>query len=373
MHSNRREMMAGLAALAALPGVAKAQAPAFDYSKAIIIDGLGGPDDPAADKTGEVMLSKDARAGLLASGITAFNVTVGDVGNEPTNWDATISNIGHFGLIIAANPGLFVNALSAADIRAAKAAGRIALVYGTQDTALVGTDLDRLATLKGLGVRIVQLTYNRRNLSGDGSLEPANGGLSKLGRATIERIEAEKLLLDLSHGGQRTIAEAIAAAKRPMTISHTGARALTDNPRNVWDAEMKACADKGGVVGIYFMPFLVPNSKPQPADVVRHLVHAVNVCGEDHVGIGTDGGNTVRIVDAAMRKQMAEINKERQARGIAAPGEGPDVVTWVSGLDGPPRFRVLAGMLEKQGWTASRIEKVLGGNVLRLYGDAWGG
>jgi membrane dipeptidase len=369
MHATRREMLAGMAALAAAPAWAQT---GFDYAKAIVIDGLGGPDDPAAAKDA-VLLTPRGRSELLASGISAFNVTVSDVGNQRSNWDTTIGNIGHFGRMIAANPDVFVPGRSAADIRAAKAAGRIALVFGTQDTAMVGLDLDRLATLKGLGVRVVQLTYNLRNLSGDGALEPANSGLSKLGRATIERIEAEKLLLDLSHGGQRTIAEAIAAAKRPMTISHTGARALNDNPRNVWDAEMKACADKGGVVGIYFMPFLVPSSKPVPADVVRHLVHAVNVCGEDHVGIGTDGGNSVRVVDAEQKKRMAEIHEERTARGIAAPGEGPDVVTWVSGLDGPMRFKTLAGLLEKQGWTSARIEKVLGANVLRLYGDAWGG
>jgi membrane dipeptidase len=369
MQATRREILAGLAALAAAPALAQGK---FDYAKAIVIDGLGGPDDPAAEKDA-VVLTPQGRAELLASGISAFNITVGDVGNERANWDNSIANIGHFGRTIAANPDVFVPGRSAADIRAAKANGRIALVYGTQDTAMVGLDLDRLETLNGLGVRIVQLTYNLRNLSGDGSLEPANSGLSKLGRATIERIEKEKMLLDLSHGGQRTIAEAIAAAKRPMTISHTGARALNDNPRNIWDAEMKACADKGGVVGIYFMPFLVANSKPKPADVVRHLVHAVNVAGEDHVGIGTDGGNALRVVDAEMKKRMIEINNERQARGIAAPGEGPDVVTWVAGVDGPMRFKILAGLLEKEGWTATRIEKVLGANVLRLYGEVWGG
>ena len=154
----------------------------------------------------------------------------------------------------------------------------------------MGTELDRLAVLKGLGVRIVQLTYNLRNLSGDGSLEPANAGLSKLGRATIARIEKERMLVDFSHGGQRTVAEGLAATTRPPIISHTGCRALNDNPRNTWDAEMKACADRGGVVGIYWMPFLVANSRPTGADLVRHMEHARNVCGEDHVGIGTDGG-----------------------------------------------------------------------------------
>jgi membrane dipeptidase len=192
-------------------------------------------------------------------------------------------------------------------------------------------------------------------------------------RATQHRIEAEHQLLDLSHGGARTIAEAIAAAKRPPIISHTGCRSLHDNPRNVWDSELKALADKGGVVGIYWMPFLVANSRAMAADLVRHMTHAVNVCGEDHVGIGTDGGNAIRVVDADMKQRMIEIHKERTARGIAAPGEGPDVVTWIPGLDGPMRFRTLADLLGNQGWTATRIEKIIGGNVLRLYGEVWGG
>jgi membrane dipeptidase len=363
-------MLAGMAALAALPAIARAQAP-VDFGKMIVIDGLGGPDDPDG-KEDDPRLSPRGKAELLASGITAFQVTVGEVGNEPTNWNASIGNVAYFGQLIDANPDVFVAGRSAAAIRAAKASGRIALVYGTQDTAMVGLDLDRLSVLKGLGVRVVQLTYNLRNLSGDGALEPVNSGLSKLGRATIARIETEKLLLDLSHGGQKTIAEAIAAATRPMTISHTGCRSLHDNPRNVWDAEMKAVADKGGVVGMYFMPFLVANSKPVPADLVRHLVHAVNVCGEDHVGIGTDGGNSKQVIDKATLERQAKFYKERSERGIAAPGEGPDVLNWIPGLDGPARFRTLADLLAREGWPAAKIEKILGGNVLRLYGDVWG-
>src|SRR5262249_56901974 len=105
----------------------------------------------------------------------------------------------------------------------------------------------------------VQLTYNLQNLAGDGSLEPTNGGISNLGRDTIRRIESEKLLLDLAHGGARTIDEATAFAKRPLVISHTGARALIDHPRNVSDTAIKAVADKGGVVCGYFMPYLKPD------------------------------------------------------------------------------------------------------------------
>ena len=106
-------------------------------------------------------------------------------------------------------------------------------------------------------------------MRGDGSLEPRNSGITKLGRDTIRRIEAEKLLLDLAHGGARTMAEATAFAKRPLVISHTGARALTDHPRNIADATIRAVADKGGVVGVYFMPYLTPDSHPTGADAAR--------------------------------------------------------------------------------------------------------
>ena len=99
--------------------------------------------------------------------------------------------------ILNANPDRLLLVRSAADILKAKREKKFAVVLGTQDTSMVGPELDRLAQMKKDGVMTVQLTYNNRNLAGDGALEPANAGLSKLGRATIERIEAEKLLLDL--------------------------------------------------------------------------------------------------------------------------------------------------------------------------------
>jgi membrane dipeptidase len=378
MAANRREFIAGMTTMAASAGAARAAASSARattpsaYDRAIVIDGLGGIDDPDG-KDGDFVLTPRGLAQIRQSGVTAWQVTVGEVGNEPANWDMTINNIGSYGSVADANPGALVLARTAADIRAAKVAGKAALVFGTQDTAMVGTQLDRIGLLRGLGVRVVQLTYNLRNLSGDGALEPANSGLSKLGRATIERIESEKLLLDLSHGGQRTIAEAIAAAKRPMTISHTGCRSLHDNPRNVWDAELKAMADKGGVVGIYWMPFLVPGSKPVAADLVRHMRHAVDVCGEDHVSIGTDGMLSKTIIDDKSRANQAKFFKDRTARGISAPGEGPDIFNIIPDLDSHLRFRMLAEALARDGWPWSRIEKILGGNILRLYAEAWGG
>jgi membrane dipeptidase len=158
-----------------------------------------------------------------------------------------------------------------------------------------------------------------------------------------------------------------------MTISHTGCRSLHDNPRSVWDAELKALADKGGVVGIYWMPFLVPNSRPTAADLVRHMRHAVDVCGEDHVAIGTDGLIGKTIIDDAARARQKAFFDDRKARGIAAPGEGADIFNIVAELDSPLRYRMLADALQRDGWPTARIEKVMGANLLRLYRETWGG
>lgn len=375
MTTTRREMLAAGGALTLSFGTRAVAAVGFDgarYDRAIVIDGLGAFDDPYG-KPEDIRMSPRGAEELRRSGVTALQMTVSEVGNDPDALDKTTRTIASLDQAIADNPDLFLLARSAADIRAAKAGGRVAIVYGTQDTSLVGNQLDRLEMLKGLGVRVVQLTYNLRNLSGDGALEPGNAGLSKLGRATIAAIERQRLLLDLAHGGQRTIAEAIAAATRPPTISHTGCRGLHDNPRNVWDAELKALADKGGVVGIYWMPFLVPSGRPSGADLIRHMTHAVNICGEDHVAIGTDGILGRTIIDDKARAAQKKFFEDRTARGIAAPGEGPDVFNIVADYDGPMRFRSLADGLAGAGWPAGRIEKVLGGNLLRLYGEAWGG
>jgi len=341
------------------------------YDGAVVIDGCAGWDDPYGDPN-EVRFTSRAIAEARESGETACTLTINKAGNDPDVWDVSIRKIAEVDEMISVNSDVMLKATAVADIHRAKAEKKIAAFYHVQDTALVGSDLDRVAVLKGLGVRIMQLTYNIRNLSGDGGLEPDNAGLSRLGHATIARIEQEKLLLDLSHAGPRTTAEAIAAATRPMTISHTGCRALNDNPRSVWDSELKACADKGGVVGIYWMPFLVANRPPTSADLLRHMSHALSVCGEDHVAIGTDGLLLKTKINDEILASRKKRYEQRVAQGIAAPGEGPDVFNILVDWDTHMRFRLLAVGLAAAGWNARQIEKVLGGNLMRLYAETWG-
>jgi membrane dipeptidase len=372
MPVTRRAVLAAALAAPAAAAIAKPQlAPGKPYRSMLVIDGLGGISDPYSPD-GELKLSPRAIAEMKASGVSAINATVNAVGNAPSVWDDTLETIAFYEKVIAANPATLMAVRSLADFSLAKAQGKLGIYYGTQDTSLIGTQLDRLAVLKAKGVRQVQLTYNLRNLSGDGALEPANAGLSRLGLATIEAIEAQRLVLDLSHGGARTMAEAAAAAKASPMISHTGCRALHDHPRNTADETMRAVAGKGGCVGIYFMPFLAPGSKPTGEQLIDHIVHAANVCGEDHVSIGTDGAVLPIVIDDKTRAAAKADYEARSKAGFAAPGEGPDVFTVVMDYNSIDKFERLAGALAKRGWTSRQVEKLLGGNLVRLYASVWG-
>lgn len=317
---------------------------------------------------GPLNLTPRAIADARASGLTACNVTVG-VGGAP--WDDVIRRFAWCEREFEAHPDAFLKITREAHLREAKAQGKMGIIYCVQGLSFIGEDLDRLDTLHGLGLRIGQLTYNLRAVTGDGCLEPGNAGLSRFGRMVIERVEKLRMVLDLSHGGRQTIAEAVAVAKQPL-ITHTGCAAINEHPRNVPDDVLRAVAQKGGVVGIYFMPFLRSSGQPQVDDVLRHIEHAVNVAGEDHVGIGSDGTIGAITIDDAYRKAHAEFVARRRKLGIAAPGEAEDVFNFVPELNEPRRMERLAELLARRGFTERRVLKILGGNFARAFGEVWG-
>jgi membrane dipeptidase len=375
---DRREFLAATfaAALSAAPA-ARAAAPkrGFSeqaYAKAIVIDALGGPGGFEPDWPEDAGLSPTALADVKASGVTAVNLTVSSVGNGPGMFEETVTTIGSVEGEIAKRSDYFLKVLTSRDLTAAKTSGRMGLIYGFQDASPLEGQLDRLKVFHSFGLRIVQPCYNRRNLMGDGCLEPANGGLSTLGHELIGAINELKILLDLSHAGARTQSEGIAASKAPMAITHTGCRALVDVPRNTHDSELKALAERGGVVGIYFMPFLRASGQPHADDLIRHLEHAVNVCGEDHVGLGTDGGISGIKLDAKYAEFQRKFFEDRAKAGIAAPGEAADVFNLVPEYNDARRFFTLANDLNDRGWPAKRVERILGANFARLFGEVWG-
>jgi membrane dipeptidase len=362
---NRWSFAAGAA------GAASAAYPRSRYDRAIVIDALGGLGEFNPDAPADAPLSGRALADARESGVTVINFTINDVGNGPNKFMAAVKNIAELEHELTLHPDALMKILRGSDIQTAKTSKRLGIVYGCQDTTMLEADLKNLSVFRDLGVRIVQPTYNIRNLMGDGCIETADGGLSKMGYDFVAEMNRLKLLLDLSHAGPRTIAEGISASKAPMAITHTGCRSLVDLPRNTRDSELRALADRGGVVGIYFMPFLRESGQPHAEDLIRHIEHAANICGEDHVGLGTDGSiSGVPLTDAYRAYFRKEVEARKKA-GYGAPGENADVLTIVPEYNDPLRFDRLANDLANRGWSSTRIDKLLGANFARLFAEVW--
>jgi membrane dipeptidase len=315
----------------------------------------------------------DARslADARSAGLSAVNVTLGHVAGTADAFCETVRDITGWNAFIAQHPESLRRVLGVADISAASEAGQVGVIYGFQNTEMLGREVERVRLFAKMGVRVIQLTYNGRNAVGDGATVADDQGLSRFGADVLERLQAEGVLVDLSHSSEKTCLDALGLARRPVAITHAGCRAVADHPRNKSDAELRVLAAKGGVVGLYFMPYLRLAGQPMAADLVAHLEHAIDVCGEDHVGLGTDGGTTSHDDMTAYRRQLEDEIAQRRALGIGAPGETADVTTFLPDLCGPTQFQRLADLLAARGHAASRIEKILGGNFRRVMSEAW--
>ncbi len=331
------------------------------YQQSFVIDSSG----EAADFDDGFPLSEKSLKAVSESGLTAINWTV----SMPT-FEATVPYIAYVQQIAETYPQ-FLLVRKQADLAIAKKDKKLGLIMAFQHPQPFDSDLDRITTFRHLGVRIMQLTYNRRGLLGDGSLEPDNAGLSKSGHEAIALMNAQGVGVDLSHCGHKTTAEGIAASTKPPLITHTGCNAVHEHPRNKYDSELKALADKGGVVGIYLMPYLggAPN-QPSKELVMQHIEHALKVCGEDHVGIGTDGGIEKVELTPEQEKAFKDDVAHRKAAGVSAPEE--DRYPYVPDFNGPRKFEMIATELQKRGYKSATIEKVLGGNWYRVFGEIWG-
>jgi membrane dipeptidase len=374
---SRRDFAAAAASAAALaltPRRLRAAVPApWDrYANAIVIDNLATPGPFNIPSMYARPWSSQMIENARVSGITAVNVTLSGGGaTGAAAFESTVRHLAFMERELDAHGDVLCAVRSVADIARAKETKRVGLIAGFQDTTMLETDLSRLTLFHDLGVRIVQLTYNVRNVVGDGCLEPGNAGLSSFGKQVVARMNELGMLVDTSHCGRRTTLEAIALSTKPVAATHSGCAALADVPRNKTDEQLRALAAKGGVIGIYTMPFLRMSGQPGADDFVRHIEHAINVCGEDHVGIGTDNSITPLELTPEFRAEHAGFVRERRRQGIGAPGEDENVFNYVPEFNTPRRMERMADALAARGHTTTRIEKVLGLNWLRLFRETW--
>ena len=313
-------------------------------------------------------LDEKTKGQIRATGLSAVKVSLG---GTTGSYAQVLHQLEQYENGVAENADVYLPVNKVDDIDHAYETRRIGVIKSFEAATMHDGLVDRIAEFARRGVKIMQLGYNNSSPFGAGAMtntEPF--GLTALGREAISAMEASGVLLDLSHAHKQTSMEAIAAATQPVALTHAGCDAIHPHPRNKSDEELKAVADNGGVVGLYELSYLTPSLAQTPLSAyLSHLQHAINICGEDHVGIGSDALLWAFDTSPESKAQWDAVTASRKAKGVAAPGEGP--MPFVVGLNGPQRMHVIADELLSLGMRPSAIDKIMGLNFRRVFADAW--
>jgi membrane dipeptidase len=299
------------------------------------------------------------------SGVTALKSTLGGAAGD---FAAAVADIAAAEQLMEKRSDLFLKVRTHDDFDRARKEQKLGVIYSFESANMLEDKIERVELFRQLGVRVMQLTYNRKTPFGIGCLDGETDGLTELGRKAIAKMNELGVALDLSHSNTQTTADGIAASTKPSLITHAGCRAVFMHPRNKEDRELKALADKGGVVGIYMLPYIAASPKqPMLDDYLQHLEHALKVCGEDHVGVGSDVP-FFRVDDSDL-EEMKKAAEKRKTDDIAAPGE--DRPTYIPDLNTPRKMELIADSLLKRGHKSAVVEKILGNNFKRVFGEIW--
>lgn len=299
-------------------------------------------------------------ARLHAAGVHYVSLNVGmDLNPLPQ----ILSVLAGFRARIAAQPGQFRLVTSAAQIRAAAAAGVLALGFDLEGALPLLEQPDMPALYRDLGVRQIHFAYNRNNNLADGCHD-SERGLTPLGRRMVAAVNQAGLLMDCSHTGRRCSLEIMAASAAPVVFSHSNPLALVEHGRNISDEQIRACAATGGVVCVSGVSAFLGTDTPNADDVARHAAHVANLVGASHAGIGLDISFPDPALDdtppGAYDPDYWWPKSAGYSRALANIAYTP-VQTW----------QALPGALHKLGMNADEVAAVLGGNMLRVAGQVW--
>ena len=248
------------------------------------------------------------------------------------------------------------------DIGRAKSDDKLGVLFQFQNITPLGGELDLLDSYQRLGVRIIQICYNRRNYAGDGCLETEDAGLSSFGQALIREMGQTGMVIDLSHVGHRTSLEALELATTPPVFSHSNARRICDHRRNLHDDQIQAVAARGGLVGINAFPaFVKATMRPSIDHIMEHIDYLVELVGAEYVGLGLD----------FFVGSQAEY-QEMTRRGLWSPSDYPPwPYAYPTGLEDAGRLPNLTAALRDRGYPEEAVLVILGGNWIRVFRDCW--
>lgn len=255
------------------------------------------------------------------------------------------------------------------DIKKAFAEGKLALVPVIEGAAPIENELDRIDIFYGFGVRLMGITYSESNGLGSGLKEPRDGGLTTFGRQAVERMNKVGMAIDCSHVGIETTKDVITYSKKPIFMSHVGAKSLWDSKRLAPDDVLKACAAKGGVIGIEAAPHTTITQKTTSHSIdsfMEHFEYVKELVGIDHVAFGPDTlyGDHVGLHHA--------FAAHLSTKGTQGDQSAYQEVSYVKGIENPTEgSKNTLRYLVKQGYSDEDIAKVMGGNIMRVLDEVW--
>jgi membrane dipeptidase len=296
------------------------------------------------------------------SGINIFHIAVGTGGRDAHL--GTLRFIAAWNSFLSNHDQHLMRVDSPADLERVKGSGKVGVLLGVQNSEHFQS-ADDVNLFHGLGQRVSQLTYNTRNLIGNGATERRDEGLSDFGVSIVERMNKVGMTVDVSHCGDRTTLDAFEVSKKPVLITHSNCRALVPgHPRLKTDEAIRKMAATGGVMGITGVRMFVKSDEPTTLEhVLNHFDHVVKLVGVEHVGVGSD-------MDLDGYDDMPpEENKKLRAgyKGSYSFREKIDI----EGLDHPQRMFDLTEGLIRRKYSDKDIELILGGNFKRALAQIW--
>jgi membrane dipeptidase len=273
---------------------------------------------------------------------------------------------------------------TADEVRRAHAQGKIAALMGVEGGHMIASDLGVLRTYAALGVRYLTLTHSVNDEWADSSTDkPAHNGLTDFGKEVVRELNRLGVMVDISHVADKTFYDALAVSKAPMIASHSSCRAICDAPRNMTDAMIKALAAKGGVIQInYHIGFLSQEfrdaTRANEELLKARTAEVEKKCGPDEACQLIDGERMVRELVAqgklpkvSWEKVVEHIDHAVKLAGADHVGLGSDFdgANMPYGLEDCSRLPQLTDALIKKGYADADIQKILGGNTLRVMAE----
>lgn len=296
------------------------------------------------------------------SEIDVFHIATGVGGTNA--YERVLQFVGGWNAFIAEHDQSFMRIDSAADLERVRKSGRAGVLIGLQNSEHFRqvSDVD---LFHGLGQRVSQLTYNSRNLIGNGSTERVDGGISDFGAAIIERMNQVGMAVDVSHSGERTTLDAFEISKAPVLITHSNARALvTGHPRTKTDEAIRAMGRSGGVFGVTGVRMFVKNDEPTTVEhMLDHFDHVAKLIGVEHLGIGSD-------IDLHGYDDLPEEQNRRMRAGYKGSYGFRERID-IEGVDHPKRMFDLTEGLIRRKYGDQNIRDILGGNFKRVLSEIW--